>query len=108
MLAGREIGDKSTAASTCIEKKGKEMAVSALTSSQVHEGNKTSVRPQKVKALLIPAPAKALAGKELILATKDVVGPPLQTLQQLTQTCGHQECSWKGNVKGTYHLMNLQ
>lgn len=53
----------------------------------------------KAKALLIPAPAKALTGKELILATKDVVGPSLLTLEQLTQTCGHQ---------GTYHLMTLQ
>lgn len=51
----------------------------------------------KVKALLTPAP-KTLAGKELVLATKDVVGPSLCTLQQLTQTCGHQEPSWKGNA----------
>lgn len=65
------------------------MAVSALGSSQVHAGNKTSVRSMDTKAL---------AGKELILATKDVSGPSLCTLQQITETCGHLECSWKGNI----------
>lgn len=51
----------------------------------------------KVKALLTPAPAKALAGRELILVTKDVAGTSLCTPEQLSQTCGHQECSWKGS-----------
>lgn len=51
----------------------------------------------KVKALLTPAPAKALGGRELILVTKDVAGTSLCTPEQLSQTCGHQECSWKRN-----------